>query len=263
MVEIITQSQAREIKRLPFCYMCGDRIDNRVLRNQDHVPPECMFLKKDRDFPIIMKVHVPCNVSWSVDDEKVGLLIRLLHGEDIRKHKGKYKVQIAVGKDKKPLYPLLGGIPLKPMIFRIVRAFHAALYHEFLPRDTKNAILTPIPEAEFINGHVTVRKVLPQFRDFSKELRRNMLTRTTDRIIACNAKVRYECCWTNSDDGKHDLCIFGLRIYEWGKLGNKVSSEEYTCIGAYMPTSIPKLATKGSSLHVSFPKGLSLDPFAG
>ena len=261
MVEIVTQKQARAIRNLSFCYLCGSKFDSGEKPSEDHVPPECMFLKEDHNFPIIMMVHPRCNADWSINDEKVGLLISLLHGKDISKHRSKYEVAIAADENKQPLFPLLGGIPLKPMICRILRAFHAALYHEYLPLGTRNSILTPIPEAEFINGHVRVKPVLPQFQVFSKTLRKSMQTKTTDKIVANNGKLRYECCWIKSDDGRQNICVFGLRIYDWSKLGNEISSEEYACVGAYMSASRPELATRGSQLHIFLPKGMALDPF--
>lgn len=262
MTAIITQKQARAIRNLNFCYLCGRGLEDGEKPTEDHVPPECMFLKEDHDFPIIMMVHPKCNADWSVNDERVGFLISLLQGKDISTHSSKFKLAIASDKNNQSRFPLLGGIPLKPMICRIVRAFHAALYQEYLPLETRNSILTPIPEAEFIDGHVRVKAVLPQFRVFSDALRKNMATKTTDRIYANNGKLRYECCWIKSDDGKQNICVFGLRIYDWSKLGDEISPEEYACLGAYMPTSRPRLSTKGSGLHISLPKNITLDPFA-
>lgn len=260
MADIVNQKQAREARKLPFCYICGNPLKTGEVRDKDHVPPKNMFLIHDRNFPIILMVHGQCNDAWQTRDEKVGFLIDILHGVNITKHSNKYKVMIAQTQNGRQ-YPLLGDIPLKPMIGRIMRAFHAALYHEFMPRSTKNTILTPIPEVEIANGGVKVKRVHDQFRIFADLLRSNIMARTTDKIISNNGKLRYECAWPQLDNGQR-FCIFALDIYNWRSLGDKISDEDYACIGAYFLNGhMPKRATPATSIKVDFHSDRALDPF--
>ncbi len=260
MVQIVNQKQAREVQSLSFCYLCGQALDNGNFLDRDHVPPKSMFLREDRNFPIILKVHRKCNADWQISDEKVKLLVDVLHGVDITRHAGKYRVGVARSKTGQ-LFPLLGGIPLGAMIHRIMRAFHAALYGEFMPQTVKNKILTPIPEAEFKDGEVTVKRILPQFKDLSDMLRASTLARVTDKIITNNDKLRYECTWPQFDNGSR-FCVFALDIYNWESLGDQVSNEEYACIGFYfLDGHMPSKATEATRVQVSFGPGVALDPF--
>lgn len=260
MSDIVDQKKAREVKKLPFCYICGNPLQSGEVHDDDHVPPKNMFLASDRNFPIILRVHEQCNDAWQIADERVGFLIKILHGGDITKHSKKYKAEIAKAPDGRQ-FPLLGKIPLKPMIGRIMRAFHAALYHEFIPRNTKNSILTPIPEAERTFEGVAVRKVPDQFRKVSDLLRSNIMARTTDKIISNNGKLHYECAWPQFDNGQR-FCIFALDIYNWRSLGDKISDEDYACIGAYFLNGhMPSNATPATSIEVDFSSVPELHPF--
>lgn len=261
MTDIVNQKKAREAKKLPFCYICGNPLQSGEVHDDDHVPPKSMFLTHDRNFPIILRVHKQCNAAWQIGDERVGFLIKILHGGDITKHSKKYKVKIARAQDGRQ-FPLLGNIPLKPMIGRIMRAFNAALYQEFMPQSTKNTILTPIPEAEITNGGVAIKKVPDQFRIFADLLRSNIIARTTDKIISNNGKLRYECAWPQLDNGQR-FCIFALDIYNWRSLGDQISNEDYACIGAYFLNGhMPDGATPATKIKVDFPSIRGLNPFA-
>ena len=260
MVGIIKQKQARQVQSRDFCYLCGQNIEGYGPTDKDHVPPRGMFKKEDRDYPIILPVHEKCNDAWQTVDDKVKLLIDILHGKDITRYSGKYRAEIAEDKDG-TLYPLIGDMPLIPMIGRIVRGFHAALYNEYLPPNTENKILSPVPKAEIIDGKVSVKRVLPQFYICSEILKRSIEANATDKIYSNNSKMRYECTWPQLDNGRR-YCVFALDIYNWANLGNDVTAEEHACIGMYFLNGhMPKNATAATKIVDPFRTGEAFNPF--
>lgn len=260
MVQIVNQKQAREVQKLSFCYLCGAPLGDLKSYDKDHLPPQGIFLRDDRNFPIILPVHMKCNDEWETSDERVKLLIDVLHGKNITMHSKKYKVAIAVTETGRKI-PLISNVPLRAMIGRIIRGFHAALYGEFLPLDIKNKILTPIPEGRIIDGKVILGKVLPQFRPIAGILRASVLAKATDAIVSNNGKLRYECAWPQLDDGRR-FCIFGLDIYNWKSLGNEVSDEDYACIGSYfLDGHMPAKATVATRIQVPSGFNVGLDRF--
>lgn len=68
--------------------------------------------------------------------------------------------------------------------------------------------------------------------EFVKELKRNRATGTLDRIVCRNGKCRYECVWSQADNGAW-ICIYGLDLYQWINLGD-TSSETRGCVGSYL-----------------------------
>ena len=80
MPHIINQSKFQKWQKPSFCYLCGVPLDNGLLLNDDHCPPEAMFKVADRiNYPIKLKVHENCNHSWHVNDEKMGIFYDILH----------------------------------------------------------------------------------------------------------------------------------------------------------------------------------------
>jgi hypothetical protein len=260
MVQIVSQREAREARKLSFCYLCGLALDGSQLCDMDHVPPRGIFRHDDRNFPIKLPVHRTCNRDWQIADEKVKRIIDLLHGKDISRQSAKIRVAVASTKDGRSI-PLVGDIPLRGMIGRITRGFHAALYREYLPREVKNKILTPIPEGEIINGRAILKSILPQFLPLSNMLRASIMARVSDTIISNNGKLRYESTWPQFDNGRR-FCVFSLDIYDWKSLGDEVSDDKYACIGFYfLDGHIPSTATRATRLMIPQGFTVGLDPF--
>ncbi len=50
MIKIIKQKDYREVRKLPFCYICGKQFSgDNAQADRDHVPPESVFHKKHRE----------------------------------------------------------------------------------------------------------------------------------------------------------------------------------------------------------------------
>jgi hypothetical protein len=142
-IVIDTHKSLRPLQNLPFCYLCGGALQGED-RDTDHVPPSTIFLKRDRDFPLVLPTHVSCNGGRSVEDQLVGTLIGVLHNKPAAS--GAKRLDLRGG-------PLTDGtnvvtvhnLDLRAIIRRWVRGFHAALYGEYVPDDVFMTV-PPLPE---------------------------------------------------------------------------------------------------------------------
>src|SRR5437016_5499563 len=78
MPSLLTQRDFRAVQNLPF-YLCGKNFDPGDRKNNDHVPPENIFAKRDR-MPLLLATHCDCNSAHKLTDEKIGQLISLKWG---------------------------------------------------------------------------------------------------------------------------------------------------------------------------------------
>jgi hypothetical protein len=260
MPELLTQASIRPARHLPFCYLCGQPFSSRTDNHPDHIPPESIFAKADRDFPLKVAAHRACNNPQSKQDETIGQLIAAIHGkrpkpENIRlKHK-----TFKVPTDDVPLLAFL-DTNLVGQIWRWVRGFHAALYTEFLPPDTKSAIHPPFPYGKMETDGFTIDKIKDQQYMFVEIIKKNHVAHCTDRIVCNNRKCTYECVWVQMDNGPW-ACVFALQIYNWTGLADKHFLAR-GCTGMYAPQSgRPANGTKWTVLEVPFINLEPLDPF--
>jgi len=153
------------------------------------------------------------------------------------------------------------GVELKQIIFRWVCGFHAALYNQ--PMGASGYMLfPPLPEGQIKGRHVEPVPVPDVIPHLVKELKRNRLTGTLDVIVCRNDRCRYECVWSQADDGRR-ICIWALDLYGWAELGDITHFEPRGCVGVYWPDDglIPATATLGTRLEFSVPRGERLHPF--
>lgn len=135
MPELSTQSDFQSLRNLPFCYLCGKAFteESRKTRNRDHVPPKSIFASSDRNYPLILPTHPKCNEDQSDYDEVVGQLIAAIHGKYPKPTNMRLDVDVAEDTTTGAQSAWLNGANLHRTIGRWLRAFHAALYQEFLP----------------------------------------------------------------------------------------------------------------------------------
>src|SRR5262249_41088374 len=221
----------REIRKMPFCYLCGGAFQPDERTNPDHVPPTALFALVDRDFPLILPTHRQCNADRSAEDQVVGQLVGLIHRKAPNRQHNKLRIRIGRFTTGAPAVAV-EGFDLRWIVRRWVRAFHAALYGEFLPESAKFLTSSPLPEAEPPAESAKIVPVQDAVLEFAKELKRNRATATLDRIVCRNGKCRYECVWAQADNGAW-MCIYGLDVYGWIHLGDGRSFEPRGCVGSY------------------------------
>ena len=256
-----TQKAMRDVQRLSFCYLCGGNFDRTEKSNPDHVPPSGLFAVADRDFPLILPTHRKCNESQSANDQVVGQLVGVIHGRRPNPKHKKLRVSLGRFEDGAPAIAV-GGLNLRSIIWRWIRGFHAALYREYLPESARFLTCPPLPEAEFAAGgpkFMPIQEVIPEF---VKELKRNQATGNLDRIVCRNEKCRYECVWSQADDGTW-ICVYGLDLYEWINLGDTSAFEPRGCVGSYLRSGggVPVGATCTTRLEFPVANRTRLDPF--
>lgn len=260
-MQIASLKQLSSIGKTSFCYVCGKGFDRDTETDRDHVPPKSIFAAIDRLDPLILPTHPCCNNKHASLDEKIGQLVAVLHKKYPSRHRLRLDVRPMVRKSGHVL-GTLHGIDLKPIIGRWVRAFHAALYQQFLPSDTANFIHPPFPSAERKEGKLIWDRILPQQVLFVELIKKNRIAGKLDTISCCNRKCIYECTWEQDDNGRW-MCIFALNLYDWSRLADQ-SFQKRGCVGFYMPaTDRPPNASIGVArlLEIPLPSGDPLDPF--
>jgi len=257
MIELRTQKDLRTVQNLAFCCICGEPFRQRGERTRHHLPPKAIFAEVDRNPPLILPAHGACNRDQSPLDTVIAQLVAVRHGKyPARKN---LKLEVAT-------VPLRGGqlkagvtnLPLRPIIFRWVRCFHAALYREYLI-DRGGMIFEPFQTADVVAGQLVFSKI-PMDRPFLTDLfKQQARAGRTDTVVCYNEKCVYRCSWLKTDDGR-PFCLFALRLYDWERLGDP-DCPRMGCLGWYWASAPPNCAT-GVHLELAVANLVPLDPFA-
>ncbi len=259
-MKLDTQQAMRRAKKLPFCYLCGEELSDP--QNDDHVPPNSIFLLNDRDFPLILPTHENCNVNRSHEDQLIGQLIALLHKKSPNTRHKKLDVKPVKLSDGN-IYAAVINLDFRSIIRRWVRGFNAALYKEFLLDDPRLFMTTtPLQAGNPIEKGgklIPIPDVVPKFIE---EIKCNRTTGTLDSIVCRNGKCVYECVWTQADRGQW-ICIYALNLYNWIDLGNKKHFKARGCVGCYRRPQggTPKDASTATRLSFSISNQEPLNPF--
>jgi hypothetical protein len=215
----------------------------------------------DREPPLILPTHRECNQRQAPEDQIIGQLVGLLHGRWVNHTHNKLHVTVDQFDEDKSL-AMLSDVDLRQIIRRWIRAFHAALYAEFLPVDAIFATYIPMPEGKRDGDKITFVPIPESFLEFVDELKRNRVVQNLDRIVSRNGKCRYECVWSQSDDGRWN-CIYGLDVYNWKNLGDIKNFPARGCVGLYRRPSggTPMMASRATRLIFALSRGSSFNPF--
>jgi hypothetical protein len=261
-VRLTTHKDLQEGQNLSFCYLCGQDLGFPNEIDRDHVPPSGLFALADRDPPLILPTHRQCNQKRSREDQAIGQLVGVLHGRRVNPAHNKLHVAISQFKNGNPA-AVLRDIDIKEIIRRWVRGFHAALYREYIPQDALFATYPPLPEGKHVGDQITFVPIPEAFIKFVEEIRRNRAVGSLDRIACRNEKCRYECVWSQADDGKW-ICVYCLDLYNWIELGDLHNFTGRGCVGCYrrpLGGVPPNAATTTRLLFDCKPVG-PFDPFA-
>jgi len=264
MLEIITEKQAKEVFKLDFCYMCGEPFTKANPSTRDHVPPKRIFLPEDSNWPLILPAHEKCNSDLSVSDEQAKGLLKFLHPTNAGNLPLKTKIIGTIKRDNKQVGILLKGLSLRKIVVKILRACHTALYNEYLTPQTNNMILMPLPIFDPKTGNIAEETHHPQHEMFCKLLKDNRKISNVDKIQAYNGKFCFEAVWSRTDDNITNFAVFGINIYNWHRLANKVLGHSQGCFGVYgiSKSTIPnKASVAHKSIELPFTYCEPLNPF--
>lgn len=262
MPSLVTQKQLQTTQKLPFCYACGNRFLTGEQRNQDHVPPKACFSIRDRASPLKLPTHFDCNALYKVDDERVGQFISTIDKRPPASDKLRIKTYVRPLRNTGIAEQSLINVNIYGAIERWVRAFHAALYREPAPPETRFGIQTPFHVAVPSQNGPVRDKYRPQHLYFVELVKSNRTAGNIDRIASNNGKLRYECVWTSTTKGIW-VCVFALDIHGWRYRATIHNYEPRGCTGFYqLPLgTAPALGTKAISLKIELPNYDKLDPF--
>jgi hypothetical protein len=259
MVILQTQKDFRIVQRLPFCYLCGEHLQEDDVTDGDHVPARATFNPRDREPALKLRTHKRCNANLSVDDKKLGQLIALRRRElptSLRDQALNFMTQrdmVAVT-----------NLNIDAAVWRWIRGFHAALYREPLLAGSRHTIRTPFPRADEVQGRLLLQPLLEQHRLIVTTLKQNRAWRNVDSIEANRGQLRYECVWCLADDDTTWFCMFGVDIYDWKDLGSSTALiPARGCAGMYQREdgSLPQMATVNRASPIEVLNEDPLDPF--
>lgn len=253
--------ELQAVRHLPFCYLCGCKFTASDKRSRDHVPPKAIFATEDRSSPLVLPAHFECNQRESVGDEVLAQLVAVLHGKHAAPDRQRLKFGVVQLNNSGRVSACVHGHNLKPLVWRCVKGFHAALYGIPLAVHGMANVHLPFPEGRIVPGHVTWDRIPEQHAVITNELKKSRLAGAFDRICCYAGKCIYECIWLRADGGEW-LCMFGLRLYDWENLGDTATFPSRGCVGVFcLGNGRPENGTVGTSLVFSPPGGNPLDPF--
>ena len=224
-IQVLTQQDVRPLRRLPFCYICGRQFSPDDVQNDDHVPPTSLFLEADRNHPLILPTHYDCNHGRHVEDQQIGQLIGLLHGDAPNPQHQRIQLFGGQGPDGNP-FAAAGGLDLTAIIRRWVRGFHAALYREPMADGTQFMTSPPLASADMDTGQVDpVHDIVPHF---VRAIRQNREGGPLDRIVCRNGKCALVRVGGTGDGPKwcrpRSICTVGSRSATSSGLGAAAAS---------------------------------------
>jgi hypothetical protein len=260
MSYVTSQSDCRKIRDLPFCYLCGEPFSEADVTDHDHVPPESVFAKEDRNFPIKLRTHKDrCHAPLSQDDAVLGQLVALIHGKAPSASADKLNITILEDPDSGATTGLFRERNIEYLLRRWIQGFHAALYQSYLPKAAKFAIQSPFPSTD---DGVEADPIRDQHFAFITSIKKNRAAGNVDRIETNNGKLRYECVWDKLSDGSW-CCIFALELYNWADLGDINNYPRRGCAGLYSPSFAvpPPTAHKATKLIFDIAQSDHADPF--
>lgn len=260
MPSITNRNELRKARSLDFCYLCGREFEGSEEKTRDHVPPKKLFHKSDRDPPLILPAHESCNKERSIEDEVLGQLVSVIHGTYPRPERVRLNIDVFTqGHGSSPMAGLR-DFPLRRMVFRCARGFHAALYREHVP-DGGGMIYAPFPAQDLVDGDFVRAEEDPGRLAMTQTMRQHRIKDAVDHVECFNGKCVYDCVWPEFDNGR-PFCLFALRIYEWEVLGDPNLGPPRGCLGWYFAEP-PRGATRAiANLDAKLHDPDSLDPFA-
>ncbi len=262
MVAILTQSDLRQVRDLPFCHACAKPFSALDQTDRDHIPAQACFEKSDRNPPLKLKSHAKCNNAHKLNDEKVGELIAIQRrrSTDATCHlRVDLFNEIRTGR----LVGAAHNLDIMGCIRRWVGGFHAALYREPLSPIALFQITPPLPYAN-IRESIAVEPIPPHVPHFVRTIKLNRAARNVDRIVTNNGKMRFEAVWAQDDRQRHWMCIWALDLYGWVGLGDQRFGRR-GCTGGYMRENgqAPTGAARATKLEAPIENREQFDAFGG
>jgi hypothetical protein len=149
------------------------------------------------------------------------------------------------------------GVNIEAEIWRWVRAFHSALYREFLPADSLPDIHGPSPC--FLEGQPVEFKPPSKKRlQLNLAMNNHIKADRFDEITSNNEKLRYLCVWLPQRETGNCECMFALSVNSWTGFADERAGD-LGCVGHY---AMPRIAPPNqASVASEFPISISVADF--
>jgi len=260
MTKILTQAQrANAVRSLTFCYLCGQRFASGGRDwNRDHVPPVSYMSARDAALP--MRAHPSCNSAWSVRDERAGQLVGTMIGRfPASVERTRIDVtRFANAADGQSFFGVL-DFGLDQDVRRIVRAFHAALYGEYLPPQ-QIWVSLPFAAGNAPSGIPEIEPPPSWHAAAVIDLQRSRHVGRLDHLVCGKDECEYVCTRVSTPT-RPWRCVFGLRLHTWGEFGDPAFGQR-GCVGFYYSDRCPQGASRAPGIAVGVRIPNPLDPFA-
>jgi hypothetical protein len=215
--------------------------------------------------PLKLATHYNCNHSYRNIDEKIGQVIALRRGHVPAKQNRKLKITYNLSAG----HSALTNLDIEDAVWRWVRGFHAALYHQPFPPDDpakgyrSGALQTPFHRTFATSHGGMLKPIWPHHQLCVRIIKENRAKTNLDRVVSNRGKLIYECVWRDADNSAGWVCIFALDICDWKDLGAVPGLPSCGCAGWYwLPSHAkPITGTQSANLSVAVPNLEPLDPF--
>lgn len=231
----MNQKALRNVSSFKFCYLCGKEFGDGDKLDKDHVPPENIFAKEDRNPPLKLLSHESCNNIRSDDDQIIGQLVSLVRGKAPPERQTLLDISKVTLGDMRGT-GILQNVVLEPIVRRWIRGFHAALYKSYLSPESTFSTVLPFPVGKMVNGFASISPIPESAYAFTHSILVALQNDVFDSIVTCNGKMQYICIWTQSDHGRW-ICVYALNLYEWSDLGDIHNFDKRGCTGMYAMAS--------------------------
>jgi hypothetical protein len=213
-IRLTTQRDFRELRRLPFCFLCGQSRDSDHAGNAwalVHLPPLSLFDITDRSPVLKLPCHATCHdqvsrhrvaatfLSISSDRSKCGVENSLRAPEPVSSDT-RHREQ-----EPSP------GMSVAELIWWI-RGFHAALYRIFLdPTLVRWAVHIPSGVDPHNGSAAETAQAGAQRASFVSLIENNRRARRLDQLEYYHGGCTYECVWARQDETRW-VCVWSLDI---------------------------------------------------
>jgi hypothetical protein len=205
-MRIADQREMRKVRdQMMFCYLCGEPLPpdkrERVRLHVEHVVPTSLLTTGlcHNPWPVTLLVHKVCDVKLKGTTDALLHLLDTMHTKSPSGWPEQVRgMPLSAQMDDGTIMPAFTGAqPLIAGAFEWVRGMHAALYNEFLPRDTQHGTLPPVPATSGDSA-----SLLQNLEGFGNVIMASIaaagLSGAADTIEAWCGELRYFCTWQDT-----------------------------------------------------------------
>lgn len=238
---ILSQKQMQVARRsISFCYLCGKNISQcdetgaQQPTTGEHVIPQSLLgnapENQSEAWAVILDVHEKCEQSKKQKVDHWLKLFQQIHvqsNHEWPKH-GHLRnmpirpLQITHSQINHAIPAFTGCSQLFQGVWQWVRGLHTALYFQFLPEDTWNCSIPPVPACSLQSNGPTIEET----ETLSSLIRSSIsLAQSHDKwdgITAWNAAIKYRCVWwqCTATEKPRWMCFWQLsypHLTEWSR----------------------------------------------